>query len=355
MDSQQTDQAFDKAVAKGLRRRAETEVDCPGPDIMAAFWDRSLSSDERARWEAHFAGCERCQAQMAALARTAETEAPAADPTSHLGWLFDWHWFAAVSTAALIVIALWVADPGRLTGGETPTVVDSEIVRLAEDVPADRAQAEAPAAPAAAEPRSETESLETRARVAQRDNAAEADAVAADEIARLDRDQQRVAGAEEAQRSAVPEPTATAARRPVEPGGVGDVVGGVAGAAFRELAQTDPALVVSVPDSSVRWRITPSGAVERSTDGGASWVVQVANPGVQLTSGTAPSDSVCWLVGQAGAVFRTTNGETWERLPAPTSVDLMGVEAEDSLTAIVTTADGARYLTTDGGQTWASQ
>ena len=355
MDSQRTDKAFDRALTKGLRRQAETGTGCPGPDIMAAFWDRSLSLDERPRWEAHFAGCERCQAQLAALARTAETETPTADSVaSHLGWLFDWRWFAAISTAAIIVVALWVADPARLTGGDTPTVADSESVRLAEDAPAERAQAEEPAAPAPAEPRSEAESLQTRARVAQRENvAAEADTATVDEVAR--RDQQTLAASEEARRLAGPEAEATVERRPAEPGAVRGVVGGVAGAEFTELADTDASLLVSVPNSSVLWRIMPGGAIERSTDAGASWVVQLANPGTPLTAGSAPSDSVCWLVGQTGAVFRTTDGMTWERLSAPTSADLMRVEAEDALTAVVTTADGTAYRTADGGQTWASQ
>ena len=42
---------------------------CPDPDLLAAFAENTLAPDERAKWNAHVAGCAICQRQLAALAR----------------------------------------------------------------------------------------------------------------------------------------------------------------------------------------------------------------------------------------------------------------------------------------------
>ena len=44
-------------------------ADCPDADLLAAFAENTLAPDERAKWNAHFAGCALCQRQLAALAR----------------------------------------------------------------------------------------------------------------------------------------------------------------------------------------------------------------------------------------------------------------------------------------------
>ena len=69
-DFQRPDDPFEAALARGLQRQGEAVDGCPDPEILAAYWDRSLTSDERTHWDAHFAACARCQAQLAALART---------------------------------------------------------------------------------------------------------------------------------------------------------------------------------------------------------------------------------------------------------------------------------------------
>jgi len=73
---------------------------------------------------------------------------------------------------------------------------------------------------------------------------------------------------------------------------------------------------------------------------------------VLLTAGAAPSANVCWLVGRAGAVILSTDGRAWRRLTFPEQIDLTAVTAVDARTATVTTADGRRFETADGGRTW---
>ena len=364
MDSEHTDQAFEAALARGLRRDTGHGEPCPEPELIAAYADGTLPDDERSSWEGHFAGCARCQAHLAALARTAPVEAvPARPVASHLGWLFDWHWVAAVSTVAIIVVAVWIADPDQLPGADTPTVSDTGAARLANEAPAERAFREAPAereqqeAPAAvsaaapiagARPQLEVEP----ARAAQRENAfAEPAEITAEADALSSLDQQRLelaAGAAPRDQTA---PPAAFERRAVDT----PPAPSTPAVAMRARAVSDETFTfINSPARAAVWRVAPSGAIEHSTDGGATWIVQLANPGAVLTVGSAPSDMVCWLVGRAGAVLRTSDGTTWERLPAPAPDDLVRIEAENAQTATVTTAGGVSFRTVDGGQTWAT-
>ncbi len=110
----------------------------------------------------------------------------------------------------------------------------------------------------------------------------------------------------------------------------------------------------NVADSKVVWRLGPAGSIERSTDGGATWQRQASGVSADLLAGSAPSPTVCWAVGRGGIVLRTTDGNSWSQLGSPTAQDLTAIVAVDADQATVTTADGKRYATTDGGRTWRS-
>ncbi len=109
---------------------------------------------------------------------------------------------------------------------------------------------------------------------------------------------------------------------------------------------------ITTPDPKVLWRITEGGFVERSTDGGTSWKGELPDVSAQLTTGFAPSAEVCWVVGRSGAIFLTTNASDWKRIPPPANTDFTGITALDASSAIVTTADGRKFATTDGGSHW---
>ncbi len=366
MDSEHTDQAFEAALARGLRRDTGHREHCPDPELFAAYVDGTLARDERSAWESHVAGCGRCQAHLAALARTAPVEAvPAGRVASRLGWLFEWHWVAAVSTVAIIVVAVWVADPDRLPGSDTPTVGDAGAARLAEEAPAERAlreapaeraQQDAPAAVSAAAPIGGAQPLPEAAgepaRAAQRENAFAAPAETPAEVDALSSlDQQRLELAAVTAPRDQTAPAAASERRSVNT----PLASSTPQVAFRARAVNDATLtIINSPARAAVWRIAPNGAIEHSRDGGSTWIVQLADPGAALTAGSAPSDMVCWLVGRAGAVLRTLDGTTWARLPAPAPDDLVHVEAVDAQTATVTTAGGVSFHTVDGGQTWAT-
>jgi photosystem II stability/assembly factor-like uncharacterized protein len=52
-------------------------------------------------------------------------------------------------------------------------------------------------------------------------------------------------------------------------------------------------------------------------------------------------------------VLRSNDGRTWERLPSPTDADIVQITAWSVLNASLRTANGERFSTDDGGQTWS--
>ena len=138
--------------------------------------------------------------------------------------------------------------------------------------------------------------------------------------------------------------------------GRGGTTGALADAAKLAYRQRAGGFELEVAASSVRWRVADGRTVQRSLDAGANFSTQyTAENGVLLTAGAAPSANVCWLVGRAGAVVLSTDGRVWRRLTFPEQVDLTAVTATDARIATVTTADGRRFGTADGGGTWVKQ
>jgi len=114
-----------------------------------------------------------------------------------------------------------------------------------------------------------------------------------------------------------------------------------------------PGIVVVSSNPGSRWRILGGGAVQRSSDGGATWQTQNTGVGETLSAGASPSPSVCWLVGPGGIVVLSTDGLSWQRLAFPEKVPLVAIRATDNQSATVTTADGREFATEDGGRSWA--
>src|SRR5271167_223165 len=84
------DRNFEKALARHLRSSAssdgganalagvpaERKVElCPDPEILAAYHDGALSSEERNLWKQHVLGCDSCQIVLAHLATPLEIPA----------------------------------------------------------------------------------------------------------------------------------------------------------------------------------------------------------------------------------------------------------------------------------------
>jgi len=101
----------DKVSARLLRQSLGDPGDaCPEPEILAAYFERSLDAEETARYERHFSQCARCREQIAAMDRAAESVLAGRSDTrqaARWAWLWDWRVVAPV-TALLILAAVWI-------------------------------------------------------------------------------------------------------------------------------------------------------------------------------------------------------------------------------------------------------
>jgi hypothetical protein len=113
-------------------------------------------------------------------------------------------------------------------------------------------------------------------------------------------------------------------------------------------------LQIQTPDPKILWMLTGAGAIEKSEDGGATWKLEYLETHARIIAGSAPSAKICWLVGEAGTILRTSNGAHWKTIKPPEETGFLRVDATDALTATVTTLDGRRFSTSDGGKSWNS-
>lgn len=119
----------------------------------------------------------------------------------------------------------------------------------------------------------------------------------------------------------------------------------------------------TAPFGSIVWRMGKVGRIERSADGGETWVPQTSPSKEDWLAAVAVSDTVCWTAGRNGAIARTTDGENWERVAPPVQAaggdgklpDWSGITAINAMSATVTTSDGRKFSTADGGKAWRAQ
>jgi hypothetical protein len=350
------DAGTERLLRSALKPPPQGGVDaCPDAGILAAFVEGELTATEEAALDAHVAACGRCQETLAALAALlpADVAADAAeDPVAprRSGW-FTWatrprlRWLVPISAAATVAVVFFATRPLIAPDAIAPAI---ELARADEAArgaaasvepskPAMSARADA-AAPAESErdkraPEPPAQML--AARIASEEKAASKEALAAPPPAPVvATGAARMVVAEDAVAPAAPAPVA-AKPAPMA----------------RKLERA--AVTVSAPGGDVRWRFGAGGHLARSSDGGRTWHEQDSGVTADLLAGAAPSPAACWIVGAAGTVLLTTDGERWERRPFPLAVDLAAVEASSAREAAITTRDGQRFETLDGGQTWS--
>jgi hypothetical protein len=73
MASQENDKAMDGLLRRSLARDGDSSSsakgECPDPELLASYYDKSLSATEVAALDLHFSQCARCREQIAAIVR----------------------------------------------------------------------------------------------------------------------------------------------------------------------------------------------------------------------------------------------------------------------------------------------
>jgi hypothetical protein len=388
-----SDGSFDRVLRDALHRAAEAGP-CPDPAELAAFYEGTLSRDEHAGIERHASNCARCGAELAVLARLAALDQSQSSPSrGFLAW--RWRWLVPLATA-VVVFAVWAdmghrpeeiseqaktpaeqqpaaAPPSPLTrqedrakeydqvvppaegtrkpstgdeqergGMATPGAANTAAVRrTAPPPPASpppvlerkelgQAAAGAPAAPAPSEPPAsagepeayEFRVLEDTARAPQR-----AEETVAPPKAR--------SGAEPLAKDSAASARADASRNK---------------SADLRAAAAKGLLMVRFTDAILIR--AGGGRIERSVDAGVTWRAEYSGATDDLLVGTCPSAEGCWFGGEGGRILQREISGQWSERQAPGGTAVVRIDAENTLRATVTTREGRRFVTADGGRSW---
>jgi hypothetical protein len=382
------DAAFERLIARGLAGEADASgVACPDADLLAAWFDHSLSSAEADRIEAHTSSCSHCLQILGDLARSEPAVTRAAPlPAPAKPWHWHWRWLVPLATAAVVIVVAQrtLRAPGEQAGGAPiqpglaqpqSTVADAreaaprksaselvDAVRPAEQVArradsaattptlAQRKEGEA-AKPAAAAPTQVAEDVRAEARpvggVVGQVVGGVAGGVPGGVVGGV------VGGVEKGRADVQAENIALPARAQAPPVAMRTATASKSEPAARDAAELIHSTSGAGPSgATATWRYGEGGLIERSADAGLTWQRQASGVSTALADGSASTDLVCWLVGARGVVLRTIDGRTWERLSFPTSADLVAVHAWSESVATVTAVDRTTYDTADGGRTW---
>jgi hypothetical protein len=350
--------------AVGTQGRADNN--CLDAETVAGWFDDTLTARDRTVAQAHLADCARCQAVLAAMARTAPV--PLGQPFWRPIYSRLLIPLGVAATGVLILVSLPQTPEPRQESLNARAEIKPEGI-VPEEVaprPSGRAVRGAPVVPAQVLGDRATSAKSAERRELPPEGAAQANNANAPAVP--------VAAA--APGAAVP--PSVAAPAPVEettqqaaPAALAETVtvtGSAAAApppqrpaptveqmrtALRSAAASGLEVVSS--DASTRWRLAAAGVVQRSTDGGVTWESRSTGIPFRPTAGASPSPSVCWLVGPGGIVLLTTDGRSWRRIPFTEQVDLIAITATDDMTATVITADGRTFLTVNRGGSWERQ
>ena len=310
-----------------LRRSDAASLDaCVDAETLAAWADGGLSSQAAAAVESHASSCSRCMAVLAAMERTAPARPR---PTWARAGMFRW---LVPLTAAATAIAIWVVVPGRpLTSSITLPAGNSQ----ARSARVDATSAPPSSPPQAAQPGTQnqnrnenlnsapsTQNLEPQAKA---DSQATPDSATADsqfrDEARSERAEAETMKAPAAVAEAPSAPTPASPPPIASPGVAIDSLAGDSTTASQRLAlnrQIGAIASVSPSNPLNSWRVVGSRIIERSTNGGKTWLKTVPLPAANTANPPA----------------------------------ILSIRAVDDIRAVARTSDGTEFYTADGGLTW---
>jgi len=345
---------FERLLATAHRGRMHESSACPDAATVAAYVDDGLDAGERVAFERHAADCPRCAEAMALVAGLDDApEVGATTPrTSTWPW---WRLLVPVATV-LIVLLVWRELPPRESGTPVSDTSDSMPAapppagpeqHAATSARAPHDEPKAKGAQRKSPPLVRPQQQEDKQTVERRQMyAAPPSPTSAGAAARPEGGTRPPQAARERQNEAIaiepppapPAPLAeadSAAQRPDE-----------------RLSKVTAPLSVLSADSAVLYRVVDGRTVQRSTDSGRTWVTESTPAVTALRVASAPSRDICWFAGAEGVILRRNPGGTWQLVSLPEPLEIVGITATTATDATVTTANGMRWQTTDGGKRW---
>src|SRR5271170_1965998 len=107
MSSRDGDKPAAEMLGRSLAQNRGTgltgaEDNCPEPEILAAYFERSLDAKEQARYELHFSQCARCRGQVLVMSRPYKPLVADQEGSRRAApwvWFGIWPWLAPVAAA----------------------------------------------------------------------------------------------------------------------------------------------------------------------------------------------------------------------------------------------------------------
>lgn len=115
---------------------------------------------------------------------------------------------------------------------------------------------------------------------------------------------------------------------------------------------------VKTPAANVAYIGTSFGYIQKSTDNGNTWNVQVDNTstsGEGFTGMDFIGANTGWACSYFGNVYKTTDGTNWSTVVTVTSSQLNAIDFIDVNNGWLVANSGKIFHTTNGGATWATQ
>ena len=371
-----------KVIAAELRQQlGGAESDCPETETVAAFYDRTLSDAERALWENHFLKCLRCQEYLAELARLADADEPpsmlgeqAEEGTTDAspGWFYRLAWVIPFLIIGVSSAVWYGEDIQRYFELRQETAMNAPAPTLPADQPPQDAGAKdeenrakrekdlakATPVPATVPAKNKTEAGQNApsGMIAQSGEGAGGRIATPSEradlrdAAKMPEPAPKVEMAEKKTSDYVA--PAAAAAAPAAPTRENAATEAASAAMHKETSPLGGLTIRGAQQKAVtKWRVGRRGTIQKADESGG-WTRIVSGTDDDLFDITF-AQTTGWAVGHSGTVLRSTDGgNTWQRVAAPTSEDLIHVSSQGAQQAQVIARSGKSFTTTDGGQTW---
>lgn len=314
----------------------------PDPELLAAFAENSLSGRDRDGMLNHLSACTDCRDVLyLALADPAEAEQVFSPPASSTPRRLAIRW-ATLAASVVIVGSVLVTNRGIFTRhASVPPAGEFGQQKVAElKTPPEVDQiAEAPAIQATAKVHPPVKHMTAKPQASmQFDQSGQVHFTTTPSASEAPQ-----SGNQSAQ-SAAALPSTTGANQAV--------AARSSNATGAAVSKTSSPLSSSSSSTSSSWSLSADGQVQRSVDSGKTWQIVPVADGIQFRAISSIGNDV-WVGGADGTLYHSADsGGSWTRADAAFTGDIAHVEFSDARNGLVSTADGAVWSTSDGGQSW---
>jgi hypothetical protein len=103
------------------------------------------------------------------------------------------------------------------------------------------------------------------------------------------------------------------------------------------------------------WGLSRNGDVQHSLDFGKTWQIVPVADGSQFRAISSVGNDV-WVGGNAGALYHSRDaGQSWTKIDPISADDITHIEFSDPQNGLLNTATGRVWSTSDGGRSWHSK